>query len=105
MLDNFNRLISTIKPITVIVALYGIVMLIAAMSKNGRAALYFNGALALLSAIAIHALDGGSIGEIFFMVLFILIIITAAFILYIRLFRYGWILRKPDIPPSKDGKE
>ena len=105
MIESFQALIRNIHPLTVITALYGILMITAAFSKHGTGAFYFNAFLSMVSSVIIHLICGGSIAEIFYLLLFMLIVVTAVFILSIRMSKYGWIIRTPLTDVSKGVKQ
>lgn len=105
MIESFKALIRNIGPLTVITALYGILMVTAAFSKHGTGAFYYNAFLSMISSVIIHLIGGGSIAEIFYLLMFMLIAVTVAFILSIRMSKYGWIIRTPLTDVSEGVKQ
>lgn len=93
MLKNLFALIDSIQPLTIILALYGLLMAVAAFRSSG--VYYFCCALLLAASIILHVIDGGDIAQVFFMLFFMLAALTVCYILSVRFSKYGWMLRVP----------
>lgn len=103
--NNFLYLIKNIEPFTLVLAFYGLVLLISGFIKSSYGVFYFSGTLILLCSVGLPFINGGNIAGLFIMIFFLLILITASYMMSVRFSKYGWIVRMPVSKVSEGVKE
>lgn len=95
LITGFKNLINDINPITIILIVYGLVLIFTAFIKSTYLIFSFLGSCSIIASIILRVLNGGDITQVFIMIFFIIAIITVFFLLTVRFSKYGWILRVP----------
>jgi len=103
--QSFLNLIDNIEPVTIILAIYGLILVVTAFVKYSYGVFACTGTLSLIASIAIRLLNGGNLAQVFIMVFLMLMLITFFFIMTVRSSKYGWIIRMPLSPVREGVKE
>lgn len=95
LVQSFLKLVKEIEPETLILSVFGILLVSASFVRSSGAVWLVNGFLCLIASLAIRIIGGGDLAQAFIIILIQLLAITVAFIVAIRFSKYGWIIRMP----------
>ena len=91
-----KTLIAEIEPESALLMAAGILLITASFLHAFYPPFIVIGSVMCAASVVLRVNGGGDIAQVFVMVFFALLVITAAFFLVIRASKYGWIIREPD---------
>lgn len=97
LIEEFLNLIYNIEPVAIILAIGGLVLIIAGFIHAFYAPFVVIGSLMCSACVFVRFAGGGSVCQLFIICFFMLLIIMVSYILVIRASKYNWILRDPVI--------